>query len=74
MFYDENCYTEVTGNLGLHIFLWSDDMYKLSKNRYIDVKETDEYSIDVFSAANPDKRNGLVIAPSRVYNRFRHIV
>ena len=74
-FYDEKCYTEVTGNLGLHIFMMSDDSTKsLTNNRYINVINTPEYSIDIFTSANSDKRNGLVISPSRVYNRFKQIV
>ena len=63
-FYDSNCYTEVTANLGLHIFLYADDKYNLTKNRYINIIDTPDYSIDLFSATNPDKRNGLVISPS----------
>lgn len=51
--------------------MWADEKFRLSKNRYIDIIDTPEYSIDLFSAAFPDKRNGLVVAPSRVYNKFK---
>ena len=52
--------------------MMSDNSTKsLTNNRYINIINTPEYSIDIFTAANPDKRNGLVISPSRVYNRFK---